>query len=67
MTSPGTVTLCWPDPSDATEFLRLRAEYNRQGWLPDASRDALLDLVRDAEVVKDGSEEGERDGAYSSR
>lgn len=46
-----TVTLSWPDPEDAEEFFRLLGEYSRQGWLPDPSVDALLELARTAEVM----------------
>jgi hypothetical protein len=44
------VALRWDDPQDAREFLRLRLEYRRQGWLPDASRDALLELLGESET-----------------
>jgi hypothetical protein len=56
------VTLQWPDPEDAARFLRLREEYNRQGWLPDPSMAELVELVRTGEVVNDGSEEGDANG-----
>ena len=57
------VTLQWPDPEDAGEFLRLREQYRGHGWLPDPSRDELLRLVSVSEVVAghDGSEEGSGD------
>ena len=32
-----TVTLRWTDPEDAGEFLHLRDQYRRFGWLPDPS------------------------------
>jgi hypothetical protein len=56
-----TVTLSWPDPEAAGEFLRLRKELRDHGWLPDPSRIALLELVGESVVVRDGSEE-EDDG-----
>ena len=56
-----TVTLGWEDPEDASEFLRLREQARREGWLPDTSRDALWELVESSEVVKDSSKE-EQDG-----
>lgn len=49
-----TVILSWDDPEDAATFLRLREEYNRQGWLPDPSMAELLELVRAGEVMHDG-------------
>lgn len=55
-----TVTLRWQDPESASDFLRIREEYNRDGWLTDTAVAALQELVGEAEVVKDSSdEEGE--------
>jgi hypothetical protein len=56
-----SVTLQWGDPEDAANFLSIRADYKRDGWLPDVFWEELLRLVGDSEVVKDSSEE-ERDG-----
>jgi hypothetical protein len=58
MTMPDrtAVTLRWDDPEDAAEFLAIRRDLRRQGWLPDSSRDELLALV------KDSSEGGDGDG-----
>jgi hypothetical protein len=56
-----TVTLRWDDPEDAREFLRLREEYRRQGWLTDPAAGALTDIVGESEVVAGGGE-GDRDG-----
>ena len=53
-----TVTLSWPDPDDAAEFLSIRRDLRTQGWLPDPSAEALTELVMASEVVKDGAEEG---------
>jgi hypothetical protein len=58
----GSVTLTWDDPDDAARFLDLRRQRRQHGWLPDGSREELLALVGTAEIVKDGSEGGERDG-----
>lgn len=52
-----TVTLRWEDPEDSGEFLRLREALRRDGWLPDPSRDALVELIGESEVVTDGSGE----------
>ena len=51
------VMLSWDDPEDARQFLALRAVLRRQGWLPDMSRDTLVELVRLSEAAGDGSEE----------
>ncbi len=54
-----TLTLTWDDPEAASDFVDLRDQLCRQGWLPDASRDALLELVQSAGVkVEDGDDEG---------
>jgi hypothetical protein len=39
------VTLSWETQEDAVEFLALRRDLRRQGWLSDTARDALLELV----------------------
>lgn len=54
------ITLRWDDPEDATEFLAIRHDLIRDGYLMDSARDALVELVRDSEVVAghDGTEEG---------
>ena len=54
-----TVTLSWPDPESAAEFLRIRRAL-RDGPAWDADREHLIELVRDSRV-KDGSE-GSGDG-----
>jgi hypothetical protein len=51
-----TVTLSWHDPEEAAEFLALRRDLRRQGWLSDPAADALRELVRASEVTKDGSD-----------
>ena len=56
-----SVTLRWKDPADAADFLQLRAEYLRDGYLMHPSTVALLELVGGSEVVTDGSEEGSDD------
>jgi hypothetical protein len=61
-TAPGTVTLRWEDPEDAAEFLRIREEYRRQNWIPDASKGALLELLGESEIVSGGSDEGNSGG-----
>lgn len=53
------VTLSWDDPDDAAEFLALRRDLRRQGWLGDNAKAALLELVGASEV-KDGTGEGGR-------
>lgn len=70
------VTLQWEDPDDAAEFCRIRLEYRRQGWLPDASRHALLELIGESDVAecirelyeaaKDSLRAGEHDGPCSN-
>lgn len=55
-----TVILSWPDPEAAAEFLALRRDLRRIGWLPDPARDVLVELVRDSQI-KNGSEEGDGD------
>ena len=55
------VILSWDDPESAAEFLALRRDLRRIGWLPDPARDALVELVGESQV-KDGSEEGSGDG-----
>lgn len=52
-----TVTLSWEDPEDARQFLALHGELRRQGWLPDASAEALRELTAKAAVREDGSDE----------
>jgi len=46
-----SVTLCWDDPEDAEEFLRLREDCRRDGWLSDPSAEALRELVGASEVA----------------
>ena len=53
-----TVTLQWDDPEDTRQFLAIRHDLIRDGYLMDSPRDALVELVRDSEVVTDGTEEG---------
>lgn len=53
-----TVILRWEDPEDSGDFLRLRESLRRDGWLPDPSRDALVELIGESEVVADDSGEG---------
>ena len=52
-----TVTLSWQDPDDARDFLQLREEYRRDGYLTDAATDALRELVGGS-AVTDSSEGG---------
>ena len=47
------LTLRWDDPEKAADFIQLHAELRRQGWLPDPSREALLELVEAAVVTDD--------------
>lgn len=47
------VTLRWEDPDDAAEFLRIRADYLRDGWLSDPASAALLELLGSSEAVRD--------------
>lgn len=53
-----TVTLRWDDPEAAGDFLRLREEYRRDGYLTDPASDVLKELVGESEVVDDGTDEG---------
>lgn len=57
MTDQSTIACRWEDPEDAAEFLRLRDQLRRDGWLPDASRDELLRLVTAGEVLKGSGDE----------
>ena len=47
------VTLSWDTPEDAAEFVVLRWDLRRQGWLPDTARDALLELVGHSRITDD--------------
>ena len=47
------ITLSWPDPEDAAEFADLCARLRRDGWLPDPSRDALVELARTSLTATD--------------
>jgi hypothetical protein len=51
------VTLTWNDPEDASDFLQLRNQLRRDGWLPDPSADALRELVQSSEIATDGSDD----------
>lgn len=57
-----TVTLRWDDPEAAGDFLRLREEYRRDGYLTDPASDVLRELVGESEVVDGGSDEEAGDG-----
>lgn len=50
-----TVTLSWEDPEGTAEFLSLRRDLRRQGWLSDTARDALLELVEQSRI-EDGTD-----------
>ena len=57
-----TVTLSWDNPDDAAEFLSIRRDLRTQGWLPDPSVAALVELTGSSEVAgEDGTEEGSRE------
>ena len=47
------VTLSWDSPEDAAEFVAIRRDLRRLGWLPDAARDALLELVGQSRITDD--------------
>lgn len=51
-----TATLRWADPEDAAEFLSLREHLRTYGWLPDPSRDALVELVSTSDVVTEDAD-----------
>lgn len=50
-----TVTLSWDDPEAAAEFLALRRDLRRDGWLSDPAAAALQELVG-ASVATEGGE-----------
>ena len=51
------VTLSWDDPEEAAEFLALRRDLRRHGWLPDPAAEALRELVSKSVVAEEGSGE----------